>query len=502
MALTALTGPLGCAEEGAARPGPAAGTDAAEQARIETSRKKIDEAALAIDEKRYADARKLLGEAEKLAIESHRFEIGEQREKLDKREAKLWANDVSEQLDNKQCAEAFTALSKQIEERNSEVFKAEVRKLVQAQAAACASGKLDELAVAGKFSEARSFLGAEGTRKVLGDAVWKKLSAETEGTIVEALAGQLADDLRAKRWSAAADQVDEALKRGDATEAVARALMVRVRAAAAPELIAQAARGVGSRNAAADLKEVDAQIARLGWEVQAADLAGVAKDKAMPQELARKRTALATYLETQRLKVKPPKKSEKRWAHGTVAVAPAESAEGASRRDLKTGTPVWVIGQTKDLALITEQDPGAAGFNAALELALGWVPVGRLAAEDTAEWLPPNDQLKGAQVWGPLREKEPLLELGTVTEVKGNEVTVTRLADDVEVKTTRDKLRKGQLVKGMKVLTLCDQENQAATIFEHVQGMRVARVQCDGGLQKEQPLSSLRSRADLLPVSK
>ncbi|EYF02475.1 hypothetical protein [Chondromyces apiculatus] len=502
LVLAACAGPIGCGEEAVVGKDPAGSADAAEQARIESSRKKIDEASLATDEKRYADANKLLKEAEALNIESHRFEIQEAREKLDKREAKLWSNEVSEQLDGKQCAEAFASLSKEFEARKSEIFKAEVKKLVHTQAVACTSGKLDELATAGKFGEARSFLGSPSTKVVLGEAAWKKLSAETEGTATEAMAGQLAEDLQAKRWAAAADKVDAAVKRGDVTEAAGQNLMGRVRAAAAPELTAKAAQAVGSRSAAADLKDVDALIARLGWEVQASDLAGIAKDKAMPEDLGKKRAALATYVETQRLKLKPLKKAEKRWMHGLVPLAPAGSAEGASRRDLKQGTAVWVLGQTKDVALITEADPGGAAFNAALDLAAGWVPVRTLAKEDTAEWLPPNDQLKGLQVWGPLREKQAFLELGTVTEVKGEEVTVTRLADDVAVKTTRDKLRKGQLVKGMKVLTLCDQENQPATIFEHIQGMRVARVQCDSGLQKEQPLSSLRSRPDLLPASK
>jgi len=505
LAFAALAGVAGCGE--AASPAPAAdAVDAAEQSRIDASRKKIDDGSRAVDEKRYAEARKLLAEAEKLGIESHRFEIDEVREKLDKREAKLWSNEVAERFEQKACAEAFAELSKQMDERQSPMFTQEVRKLIQAPAVACASARLDELTAEGKFAEARSFLAAEPSRAALGDAAWKKLSAELEGTITEALAGQMDEELKAKRWAAAADKVDAATKKGDATESIARSLVERIRAAAAPELTAEAARGVGARDAAATLKQVDAAIARLGWQAFTPDLAGIAKEQALPEELGRKRGALAAWVESQRVKMKPLKKPEKRWAHGVVPVAPAASAEGESRRDLRPSSEVWVLGQTKDLALVTEADPGAAPLSAALEQVVGWVPVRRLAAEPTADWVPPDDQLKGQRVWAPLREKQgekqATLELGVVSEIKGGDIFVQRLADDVVVKVNRKQLRNGRLDKGTKVLALCQAENDPATIFDLIPGGKIARVVCEGGVQKEQPLASLRSRPELLPPSK
>lgn len=503
IALASLAGSVGCGEPPAVGPAPEGAIDAAEQAKIDQSRKKIDEAALAIDEKRYADARKLLDEATALRIESHGFEISEQAEKLDKREAKLWANEVSDQLDEKQCAEAFAELSKQMEERESAVFTGELQKLVNAQAVACASGKLDELAAAGKLAEARAFLGAQPSKDVLGDASWKKLSKELEGTVAEALAVQLDEDLKAQRWAAAVDKVEAAQKRGDATEGIAANLMGRVRAAAAPALAAQAGQAVGARKGSPEaLKELDAAIVKLGWQAMSADLAGLAKDKALPEELAKKRLALGAWVESQDLKMKPLKKWEKRWTHGTVAIAPPHDADAPTKRDLKPSTEVWVLGEAKSRALITEVDPGKEPLNVALEHALGWVPVDRLAGVATADWVPPNDQLKGQRVWGPLREKQATLELGEVVDVLNNEVSVKRLADDVVVKVQRGQLRNGRLDKGTKVLTLCQEDNQLATIFEYIPGTRVARVQCEGGIQKEQPLASLRSRPDLLPASK
>jgi hypothetical protein len=500
-AVAALAGAAGC-EETTTPTEPTTAADPAETARIQTSRKRIDDASLAIDEKRYAEARKLLDEAKKMAVESHRFEVSELLEKLDKREAKLWANEVSERLDQKECADAFKELAAQMEALQSEVFTHEVRKLVSKQAVGCVSSKIDEATTAGKFAEARAIVDADTTKAALGDAAWKKLSAELGETITEAIAGQLADDLKAKRWGQAVDRLEAAVKKGDATEAQARAILGRIRGAAAPELTAEAAKAIGTKDAAAALKQVDGVIAKLGWQAMAPDAAALAQDKALPEALGQKREALAAWVETQRVKMKPLKKVEKRWTHGKVAVLPAASTEGASKRDLKPSTEVWVLGQTKELALVTEVDPGNATLAAALDKVLGWVPVKRLAAESTADWIPPDDQLKGERVWGPLRDKQPTLELGVVEGVVGGEITVKRLADDALIKVTRGQLRNGRLAQGTKVLAFCKAEGDVATIFEMLPGARVARIQCEGGMQKEESLASLRTKPELLPPSK
>jgi len=79
---------------------------------------------------------------------------------------------------------------------------------------------------------------------------------------------------------------------------------------------------------------------------------------------------------------------------------------------------------------------------------------------------------------------------------------VRRLADDAEIKLPRKQLRSGRLAPGTKVLALCKSENEPATIIDVPPAGRVARIQCDGGMQKEEPLASLRSRPDLLPRSR
>ncbi|WP_437517248.1 hypothetical protein [Sorangium sp. So ce1099] len=501
LALAALPVAAGCAAEPAARPEPRPEVTA-EMARIHESRRRIDEASRALSDKRYAETRALLDRASGLGVDSHRYEIGELREKLDRREARLWATEAAELLEQRECEAAFGKLSARIDELKSEAFTQEARRLVASEAVACASGKVDAATTAGKFAEARAFLAAAPTRNALGEAASERLAAELDATVSEALYGQVEPDVAAGRWASAVEKLDAAVKRGDASEDQGRALLGRVRAAATPRLTEAAGKAVGTQGAADALKELDATIALLRWEALAPGAEELPGSGALPEALARKRSALAAWVEAMRVQMKPMKKPEKRWSHGTVALAPAADSEGEAKQSLAPSTPVWIIGQAKQRALVTAVDPGSAVLAKALDLAIGWAPLPRLAPEPTTDWLPPNDQLKGERVWGPLREKQPTLELGVVSEVRGADIIVQRLADDAEVKVSRKQLRSGRLAPGTRVLALCKSENEPATIVDVPPAGRVARIQCEGGLQKEEPLASLRSRPDLLPGSR
>ncbi|AUX23088.1 hypothetical protein SOCEGT47_036070 [Sorangium cellulosum] len=495
LLVAALAAPAGCAAEAAARrePDPAL---TAELRRIDESRGHIDDASRAVSGRRYADARALLDRASALGVDAHRYEIGELREKLDRREAKLWANEAAELLEQGDCEAAFRLLSARIAELGSEAFAREARRLVGRAAVACASAQVDAATIAGRFAEARAFLAAAPTRTVLGAAGAERLTAELDATIAEALYGQIEADVAAGRWAAAVEAIEAAVARGDAPEEQGRALVGRVREAAAPRLAELAGKAVGARGAAAALERIDAAIARLGWEPVAAALPG---SDALPEPLARRRAALAAWVEAVRLQMRPMKRPSMRWSHGTVAVAPPSDADGPPAHSLAPSTAVWVIGQTKQRALVTAVDPGTVVLTRALDAAIGWVPLLRLAPEPTLDWLPPDDQMKGARVWGPLREGQPTLELGVVSEVRGADVIVRRLADDAEIPLPRRQLRSGRLAPGTRVLALCEAENQPATIVEVPPTGRVARIQCDGGTQKDEPLASLRARPDFLP---
>ena len=494
-------GDLGCGAPEPVKKGPSTAADPGEQAKIEEGRKKIDDAGRAMNEKKYDRARKLLTEASQLAIESQRFEIETAVDKLDKREAKLWANEVADKFKDKDCDGAFKQLEAPIKAHESETFTRELRRQVGADALKCIQAVTDDKVLAATYSEARKLVDTPEAKVVLGLAGWKKLVAELDATLLDAYKGQIADEIKAHKWTAAVDKIDGFAKKGDATPEQAAALIELVRAGIGPEIMQASQKSLGQNEAPKTLREVDALIKLAKWEVMAPDAAALSPDKALPAEIATKRNALAVWVEAARVRMKVLKKPEKRWAHGRIPVSPATKSDGESKRDLSHGTEVWILGATKGAALITDTDPGSGPLTTMLEKASGWVPVEHLASEATIDWLVPDDQLKGQRVWGPLRKDEPTLELGVVAEATAKEITVKRVADDAPIKVARKQLRNGRLAPGTKVLTFCTGKDQPAQIVETPLDKTV-KLKCDGGQEKDEVLASLRSKPELLPASK
>ena len=472
--------------------------DSAEQAKIEKSRAKIRAADDAFEEKKYDEARKLLAEAEAMGVDTTKHEIAELREKVDKRQAKLWANEVSDQLKEKECAAAFKALAAPLASIDSEAFTKELRRLVGDASVKCVQEELDAATVAGELGRARKLVEAEETEKVLGPAASKKLRTELDATIATALEARVAPDVAAKKWGDAVAKLDAAAKSGDASEAQVAIALGSIREPVGKELEALAAKGIGARDADKKLEQFDALAKIVRWDAGAAELQ---KDKALPEPLRKARVALAVSAEAQRTKMKPLARPEKRWTHGTVAVAPPGMSDGESKRDLQPSPEVWVLGTTKDMALVADADPGAAGPVDRLAKSTGWVPLGRLAKEATVDWVPPDTQLTGVRVWGPLRPPEKHLELGVVTAVAGGEVTVKRLSDDKEIKVPRGSLRNGRLAPGTKLVARCEEKEQGATLDQVIPGDKLARLKCESGATTEESLASLRTKPELLPPS-
>lgn len=494
----------GCGEPPPPKP-PENNIDAAEMAKIRKSDKLMADAKTALRGKSYDKARTLLRQASALGVESHRFEISEIAEDVDKRQAKLWSNEMEERFKEKDCAGAFKSMAEQIEQLESEVFERELRKLTMADATACVQAVTDEEVLGTNYAAARTLVNAPETKKVLGPAAQKKIVTELNATITEALRATLSDDVKEKRWKQAVDKLNEAIKKGDADEAQGAVLLEDIRKALAPELDAVMAKGIGGRDAATVLKVADTLIKLVRWEVLPPDVAEVSKEKALPAPLVKRRESLAAWVEGQRAAMKLKKKAEKRWTHGKVMLFPAAAVDGESKRDLPPAMEVWVIAQTKEKALVTDSEPGAGGVPAMFEKVVGWVPLDRLAPESTANWIPPNDQLKGVRVWAPLRAPDPTLELGFVDEVKGKDIHVKRLADDKIIKLQRKQLRAGVLAPGTKVLAFCTAKDQPAVVEELLTAGRQVpsvRIKCEGGTVKEEFLPGLRAKPESLPESK
>lgn len=499
---TLLAALVGCTSAPPPRARGTHGADSAEDAaRFAKSRKLLADAQRSERGRELDRARSYLKQAAALGVESDRFAIEETLEKVDRRQAKLWANEANEKLEQKDCVGAFKDLASAMKTLESEAFVQELRHLVGAKATACVSGVVEDGRASGKLGAARALVGAVDTKAVLGPVAWKKANVELDAVVTDAMRALVAPDVKAKKWSDATAKLDGAVKAGDASEAQAARGLEVVRQALVPELTALATKAVGQRDAAATLKEIGELVRLCRWEILAPDLAELQKDKALPDDLRGKVDVLAVWVETQRLSAKVLKRSEKRWVLGTVAVAPPAKSDGASKRDFTHATEVWVIAETKSLALVADAETGAQ-LPAALEKATGWVPRARLSRQSTMDWLPPGDELKGARVWGPLRPPNADFELGVVTGLAGKDATLKRLADDVTITVPRSSLRNGRLAVGTKVLAFCATKDQPAVIQALLTAGRAqpgVKLKCDSGQEKEELLPSLRTRAELLP---
>lgn len=497
FALLALGG-SGCEEPPPVK-GPANAVDAAEQARIDKGKKLIAQATDEYNEGKYDAARRTLVKAQELNVESLRFRIDEELEKVDKRQAKLWSNEVSDDFKNKNCARAL----KQLEEpfktlAESEAFVRELRRLVGADALACFQEEVDQHVLAFEYKAARDRVASAQTKTVLEPKAWKKLATELEATITEGLKGRIHVEMAARKWAAASEKIEEFAKKGDATPEQAEALYDGIRAAVGPEIATLASRALGQRDAPAALKQID-QLAKIAhWAIPDAG-PSVQVGAVMPEELVKKRAVLAIWVEAQHLAMRPLVRPELRYAHGKVAVSPPANAAAPAATHIAHGAELWILGIGKDRALVTTTDPGSARLVDLLDKAAGWAPTARLSKEKTADWLVPDDQLKGERVWGPLRAGNPYWELGVVMDVQGRDITVQRLADGQNFKLPRAKLRSGRLPPGTRVFTFCVAKDQPAQVVELPKSGRTAKLKCDGGQEKEEDLASLRTKPELLP---
>ncbi len=289
LALAAL-GALGCGEPEPLKKGPSTAADPAEQARIEQGRKKIDDAGRAMNEKKYDRARKLLAEAAELAIESQRFEIETAVDKLDKREAKLWANEVADKFKDKDCDGAFTQLEEPIKSHESETFTRELRRQVGADALKCIQAVVDDKVLAATYGDARKLVDTPAAKVVLGPTRLEEAHRRARCDAARRLQGQIADDIKAHKWSVAVDKIDALTKKGDATPEQAAVLIEQVRAGVGPEIAAMAQKSLAQREAPKTLRDVDALIKIAKWEALAPDAAALAPGRRCPRRSRRSAT--------------------------------------------------------------------------------------------------------------------------------------------------------------------------------------------------------------------
>jgi hypothetical protein len=468
-------------------------------ARAEEGARLLADAQKAFDRRSYDLARQLAGRARTIGTRTARGDADALLARIDEADAELWANEVAERLGQKDCVGALRELDRVKADLGRQKFVRELRQNVGDQMLECVRGVLAKGKASGSFGKARTLLAAPATKALLGDAAWRMIQAELDEAVSTALRGRIADEIKLGRLAEAMKKLDGAVQAGEATAEQAAPALEDVRAAVTAEIASIVARTVGERDGREALARVDELAALVHWEV---DTTYDTPDphRTMPDEVRRKRDVLTVWNEALRLRMKTNHKADKRWTYGRAPVLPAEAADAEPRGKLPAATQVWVIGASRDKALVARSEPSGP-LAIRLEKAIGWIPLGRLSLVPTNDWLPPDDELVGARVWGPLRPHEDVLELGTVTRIDGKEAVVQPLADRPAVKVPVRALHAGRIAVGTRVMAACSAKPQRATVVDVLDedGEEPAiRVACDDGTTKEAALATLQTRVELL----
>ncbi|MBW2455597.1 MAG: hypothetical protein JRI68_13850, partial [Deltaproteobacteria bacterium] len=365
---------------------------------------------------------------------------------------------------------------------------------------------LSDVIEAGELARARKLAADPSAKKGLESKKYKGFKDEVGEAVIQALLEKTGEASKKGRWTEATAALHAAVDAGEASPKDRERVLKKIRKGIAAEIKEIVGEAFGEPGAKRELKKVDKLIKAGFWlprpvEDAAAKmddeqarmqklLTGEDKPKPpseatdedtedkptvmVPKELARLRRELAFWVACSQVGCSEsgPKKV---WLYGNATLHSPFEPNKDSTNQLKTGRAVWEIARGTGKALIANVDPGKLDDLAArAHKGLGWVSTDRLKPEDTSEWLPPGDSIVGARVWGPLREKEPNFEIGTVTAVEGANVQVQRMSDRMVVSIPRASVHYGVAKKGLKVLALCEGTQQSGALIEKVKPKKSA----------------------------
>jgi hypothetical protein len=415
---------------------------AAEERRDRLERK-LAAATDAVDSGKTDLARQLADQARAWARDSDMMKILDITMKADQTDARRVADKVKAAA-KPPCDEAFGIVIRALAQTQRKPFQRALKDRAEDALIECSNAEITVAIAKGDFAAARAVL----ERPELAPTVTAKrrqgLATSVRDGIVEHVSGQIEGEIKEGKYEQAVAKVADAISQGILEADDEQEVLGKVHDAAAPKQVAALTAAIGSKKApSAPVVELERTAKALKWTI-------------LPSEIVRARLALGTWIECQRLKCTLPK-PEPKYVYGKLDVRPAEASSATVRSAIPTGTKLWVVGRARKLALIATEEPGAnMSIEKRMFSAAGWVPDSQLRAEDTSDWLPPGEELKGMRVFGPLRESEPkVLYIGFVTAVAGKNVDVKRMSDDKVVTVPRTSLHTAKLPKGQKVLAGC-----------------------------------------------
>jgi hypothetical protein len=528
-----LVGVLGCGGAETKSGDGAVGVDPAKAKLL------VNEAKNQIESGQYDKARALLTEANQYSDSQIRHRISLATEAVNEAESKQLSKEIIKRAEAGKCAEALALTAKVVDAKSETQVPALLRQYTAEAHLGCLSAAVEE----GELARARKLAADPNAKKGLEPKKYKGFKDEVGEAVIEALLEKTSAAAKAGRWGEATAAVHAAVDNGEAGPKDRERVLKKIRKGITKEIKEIVAEAFGESGAKRELKKVDKLIkagfwlprpvedaaatmddeqARMQKLLSGGDKPEPAKDEGAeesdddptvmePKELARLRRELAFWVACCSVPcaASGPKKM---WLFGNATLHLPFDPLAKSTNQLKTGRAVWEIARGGAMVLIANVDPGKlADLAARAHKGLGWVSTAGLRAQDTSEMLPPGDSIVGARVWGPLREKEPTYEIGTVTALEGANVQVQRMSDRMVVSIARAKLHYGVAKKGIKVLAFCEPTKQSTAIIVKVKestsmiGDPTVEVNCldaagkPSGKKHKAQMGGLRIRPEWLP---
>lgn len=447
-------------------------------------------------------ARKSLSQAEPFADELKRDEIRSVRQSIDSTEADKYAPGINKLADEGKCEEAIDTSAEVIEGRKDTAIPAFVKERTSKHLLKCLLGQLKvDLSIGRELAE------SDEIASVLSKEDLVKYQAKVTDDTVKELIGRFSAPIDERRWVDAKALLDELIQKKEAGAREYDKIMGVLRKGISADITQKVNEALEEKTGVgAVLQEVDQLIAVAEWGKKAESAVG---GEPMPKAVQTQRDTLALWKACTELRcsMTAPKKE---WTYGDADVHPPLSPSDAKQETIEHATPVWRLAESAGWILIAKDEPKAISDVASrVPAAAGWVKSSGLKSEDTAEWLPPGDSIIGTRVWGPLREGQKELELGTVIKTKGNDVAVERLSDRTIIEVPRSQVRFGTVNKGTKVLARCVHPiKPEPAVIESVtfppKGDPVVSYSCAGASaqKRDDQLGALRAKAADLPARK
>jgi hypothetical protein len=354
------------------------------------------------------------------------------------------------------CDNALRQVAEPLRKKPRARFREQLQKLSEGALVDCLMKKLEAVLARETVEVARSMLETPDATTALTKQGYDLLHAALHKSVVQRTTVQIRPLLTQKKWLEAIAKLGGMKSTGaldDQEYALAFVVVQDAIVAHLPELVRQGMLAPSPREAARQLD----------------DLIQLARWQSVPDAVRQMRQKLTVALECEKLRCKL-QKGVPAWAWGAIPLQPIGDAGSAEPKRIAHGQRVWIVAKAKDRVLVATDDPADLRGADLFDKAAGWIEPTRLKSADTEMWFPPDDQLVGVRIWGPLRPPSRDYQLGVITKVEAGKVSVKRYSDNLEQVVDLAAVRVGKLPKGQRVMAFCTDElhQEPATVDEVV----------------------------------